>query len=415
MQKMLFPKRGLPLWDMKLPAALLPVATPHFHAPLTVPLSLTEAPKEVMIVPAMKVKKGQPLFTDEADMVTAAPAAGTVDAFTDITHPLYGTLTCVNMTQEEGETLAIGAALSEETATADAIVTAAKRAGIIDETDGTPLYKKLSAPCDLLVGDAVEAQPFASAAFAVLLDAPEAVKKGLALAKKAIGANAAHITVCLDNDQMEAAVKQQFADGEIYFAKPLYPVDVFTDKKGEVCRVGVQALAALHDAVYLGAAATHGVVTVAGDAAKEPQNVRVAYGTPVQSLLDFCGVPNLEGAVIAGDALTGVALADTSFPVLPGMTCILALGKVAPVENDPCIGCGNCAAVCHKGLLPYEIVRRSENMHYERLVHLHADLCDGCGACSYVCPAERDVMGSVLYAVRTDTSLLLDWGGDGNA
>ena len=28
---MLFPKRGLPLWDMKCPAALLPVATPHFH------------------------------------------------------------------------------------------------------------------------------------------------------------------------------------------------------------------------------------------------------------------------------------------------------------------------------------------------------------------------------------------------
>ncbi len=413
---MLFPKHGLPLWDKKLPAALLPVATPRFHAPLTVPLSLRVAPEEVTVAPETQVKKGQPLFTDDEGFVAAATAAGTLLSYADITHPLYGTITCATVAQEEEDALPLGLGLSPETATAAQIEDAAKKAGIIDEIDGTPLYEKLSANKGVvLVGDAVEAQPFASAAFAVLLDNPDAVKKGLALAAKAVSATAAHITVCFDDDTLVAALKEKFNKKELYFAKPRYPVDVFTNKKGTVCRVGVQALAALHDAVYLDTAATHGVVTVAGDAAKEPHNLRVAYGTPVQSLLDFCGVPNLEGAVIAGDALTGVALSDTALPVLPGMTCILALGKVAPIENDPCFGCGNCATVCHKGLLPYEIVRRSENMHYERLAHLRADLCDGCGACSYVCPAERDVMGRVLSAAQDETSVLLDWGGDGNA
>ncbi len=413
---MLFHKHGLPLWDTKLPAALLPVATPRFHAPLTVPLSLTETPQEVTVAPETQVKKGQPLFADADGFVAVAPAACTVLSYADITHPLVGAVTCANVAQEEGETQPLGLSLSPKTATAEEIVTAAKKAGIIDEIDGVPLYKKLSAKRGVvLVGDAVEAQPFASAAFAVLLDTPDAVKKGLALAAKAVGATAAHITVCLENEKMTAALKEHFTEKELYFAQPQYPVDVFTHKKGKVCRVGVQALAALHDAVYLDLPATHGVVTVAGDRAKEPQNLRVAYGTPVQSLLDFCGVLNLEGAVIAGDALTGIAFGDTSLPVLPGMTCILALGKVAPIENDPCFGCGNCVAACHKKLLPYEIVRRFENMHYEKLVHLHADRCDGCGACSYVCPAERDVMGTVRNAAREGASLLLDWGGDGNA
>ncbi len=413
---MLFPKSGLPLWDMKLPAALLPVAAPRFRAPLTVPLSLLESPETVTLTPEMQVKKGQPLYSDAAGLVTAAPAAGTLLSYADITHPLYGTLLCASLEQAEGEAQQLGLQLAPETATAAEIIAAAKAAGIIDETDGVPLYEKLGAAKGVvLVGDGVEAQPFASAAFAVLVSAADAVKKGLALAARAVDATAAHITVALDNDDLTAALKTEYTADELYFAAPRYPVDVFTDKKGEVCRVGVQALAALHDAVYLDMAAVSGVVTVAGDAAKEPQNLRVAYGTPVQLLLDFCGVLNLEGAVIAGDALTGTALSDTSLPILPGMTCILALGKVAPIENDPCIGCGNCATVCHKGLLPYEIVRRLENMHYERLARLRSELCDGCGACSYICPAERDVMGAVLYAAQGDNSIFLDWGGDDNA
>lgn len=413
---MLFPKHGLPLWDKKLPAALLPVATPRFHAPLTVPISMLESPEAVALAPETQVEKGEPLYTDGTGFVTSAPAAGMLLSYADVAHPLYGTMLCAKLEQTEGEARSLGLCLNPETMTGADVVAVAKAAGIIDETDGVPLYEKLDAANGvILVGDGVEAQPFASAAYAVLLSEADAVRKGLALAAKAVDATAAHVTVALDNDELKAALATLYTKEELYFAAPRYPVDLFTDLKGEVCQVGVQALVALHDAVYLDTAATSGVVTVAGDAVKEPQNLRVAYGTPVQSLLDFCGVPNLEGAVIAGDALTGVALPDTSLPILPGMTCILALGKVAPVENDPCIGCGKCASVCHKGLLPYEIMRRLENMHYERLAHLRSELCDGCGACSYVCPAERDVMGAVLYAAQGDNSIFLDWGGDDNA
>ena len=53
------------------------------------------------------------------------------------------------------------------------------------------------------------------------------------------------------------------------------------------------------------------------------------------------------------------------------MTCLLALKARQAIPARTCIGCGRCAQVCHAGLLPYEIVRRLENMHYERLPALH--------------------------------------------
>ena len=79
-----------------------------------------------------------------------------------------------------------------------------------------------------------------------------------------------------------------------------------------------------------------------------------------------------------------------------------------------CIGCGRCADVCHVGLLPYEIARRSENMHYERLQHLSPSDCDGCGACSYICPAGRDVAAEVMEAGKTKGTVFLNWGEDDN-
>ena len=84
-------------------------------------------------------------------------------------------------------------------------------------------------------------------------------------------------------------------------------------------------------------------------------------------------------------------------------------------DNAPCIGCGRCAQVCHAGLLPYEIVRRLENMHYERLPGLHPEECDGCGACSCVCPAGREVSAKVMEATQSHGTIFLNWGDDDDA
>ena len=121
-----------------------------------------------------------------------------------------------------------------------------------------------------------------------------------------------------------------------------------------------------------------------------------------------------DATIVLGDAMTGVACPDIHTPLLPGTTTLLVMKPRAVRIAKPCIGCGRCAAVCHAKLLPYEIVRRAENMHYERLRRLTADLCDGCGACSYVCPSERDVAAAVLRASESTGHVFLNWGDDDN-
>ena len=114
--------------------------------------------------------------------------------------------------------------------------------------------------------------------------------------------------------------------------------------------------------------------------------------------------------------MTGRTAPSDELPVLPGMTCLLALKtRPAPLPQGSCIGCGRCVRACHAGLLPYEIVRRLENMHYERLASLHPEGCDGCGACSYVCPAGRDVAVRVQEAASTNGTIFFEWGDDDDA
>lgn len=412
-----FHKNGLPLTDEKGSALTKPIAVPRCTAPLYVPLSLGGPAQMAMLATDTPVARGDVLFQDAAGFPTLCPVTGTVRTYTAVEHPMYGELICavVAPAEEPGEVkkLEIG---SHPDKTGDGIITAARRAGIVDELDGRPLHEKLTEWQNAgyhIVADAVEAEPYASSAFAVLREQGEAVRRGLKAAVQATGATGSNIAVCAVSPFIKQALSEKFSEGELYFAEERYPVTVYTAEKTElVGRIGVQALVALHDAIETDVAPADCVITVAGDGVRESQNVRVPFGTPVQEVLRVCGLDKEAAAVIAGDVMTGTLLPDISVPVVPGMTCLLVMSSVPVAENGPCIGCGRCAEVCHKELLPYEIGRRLENMHYDELSFLHPEECDGCGACTWICPSARDVMYAVLSAGETDGPIFLNWGGN---
>lgn len=366
------------------------------------------------------IARGSVLYSEEGELPALAPINGRFGGTVVLQHPQYGKLLCAELIPNEcseEETLPVRPA---EELTADDIIRIAQEAAIYDELDGIPLSEKLIgwqlppndtvAPFCVLVADATENDVFGSAAWAILAEEPETALSGLQLAAKALNFTRYHIATMLPKAQRRA-LYHTIGRVNVYTVGDEYPVTDYADDRDEVFRIGIQACAALAKAVKSGQKALSAVITVAGDGMLASRNLRVPYGTDISDILRQCGA-NENAEVVLGDAMTGIACPDMHTPLLPGTTTLLAMKPRTIRLAQPCIGCGRCAAVCHAKLLPYEIVRRAENMHYERLRRLTAQLCDGCGACSYICPSGRDVAAAVLHAGESTGPVFLNWGDD---
>lgn len=357
---------------------------------------------------------------DELCQIDGTPAVasvtGTIEGTVVVNHPLYGSLLCADInTAGEGESCL--PVLPEEELTPETIIRIAKEAAIYDELDGVPLWEKLqqwalpeddpSALHSILVADGTENDVFGSAGWSVLVEQPKLVLFGLEMAAKAIRFSRYHIATMLPK-RRRWTLKRVIGRVNVFTVGDEFPVTVYAPKDAEVYRIGVQACLALGRAIKRGVKHTSAIVTVSGDALPTPRNLQVPFGTRVCELLDACQV-KAKHDIVLGDVMSGTYCADPNTPILPGMTTVLAMIPKEVRTPGPCIGCGRCADVCPAGLLPYEIVRRNENMHYERLQHLSPGDCIGCGACSYVCPAGREVAADVLVASQNKGSMFLNW------
>ena len=410
------PRRGIFLPPVKEPAASRAIEPMKNPGRIYLPIS---AGHDTTVHPAAglydTIRCGDVLIEPENsdDTPVLATVSGVLAETMPVNHRQLGELTCAVIDQVAMDFPPHIEPRDTTSLTPEEIVEIARLAGIIDEIDGMPLHRRLrafqAADIRLVAADATDSEPYTSSGWVVLNENAEQVLEGLSLAARAAGASAYHVAVQLPAARRRPII-QRLGEEHVYQVSRRYPVDFF-GKSGDqpVGRIGVQACLALYQAAAYGTPHRDCVITVAGDAVANPQNVRVPFGTLVEDILTFCGLAKNPAYVLLGDVMTGVTVSDTKLPVIPGNTCLLAMTSRKTVPFHPCIGCGRCAQVCHAGLLPYEIIRRLENMHYERLTSLHPEECDGCGACSAVCPAGREVTQRVLEAGEAHSTILLDW------
>jgi electron transport complex protein RnfC len=142
------------------------------------------------------------------------------------------------------------------------------------------------------------------------------------------------------------------------------------------------------------------IITVSGDAIKEPQNFNVPLGIQYSELLEAAGgfVENPE-KIISGGPMMGVSMYNTTVPVTKATSAFLGIleDKAAVVES-PCIRCGKCIQVCPLQLMPFELAAFSNRNAEDEFVKHDGLECCGCGCCSYVCPAKRSLSQSIMQA-----------------
>ena len=160
----------------------------------------------------------------------------------------------------------------------------------------------------------------------------------------------------------------------------------------------VDTVVAIYHAIIEKRPLTERIVTVTGDAIRNPQNYLVPIGSNVRQLIEASGgFKTTPQKVISGGPMMGFAMFDLDVPIIKTSSAVTCFTKdeVAEYEPSACINCGRCADVCPGRVIPARLADYAENGNEEKFLKYNGMECCECGCCSYICPAKRQLTQSI--------------------
>ena len=293
------------------------------------------------------------------------------------------------------------------------IVEAVQKAGIVGLGGAAfPTHVKLmrneAKPTATLILNGCECEPYLTADYRLMLEAPAAIITGALLAARAVGAKETIVAI-EDNKPAAIATLEQAAAGtdiQVRAVKTKYPMggerELIPAVLGRevptgglpldtgVVVINVGTGAAIAAAVVRQKPLTHRLVTVSGAGIAHPKNLLVPVGISYGALIDYCGGLRPDAVrVIAGGPMMGFALGNLDTPVTKGTSGITVLtsDELLRAEEEVCIRCGRCVDVCPLNLVPAKIAAAVRHRDLDLARHYQLTACCECGCCAYICPS----------------------------
>ena len=273
-----------------------------------------------------------------------------------------------------------------------------------------PTYAKIKSALGkvtTLIVNCAECEPYVTGNYRLMLERPELVINGMKILLKALGLKTGYIAI--EDNKLSAADAITDAAArskmvEIKILKTKYPqgderqlIYALTGKElpsGNLpadfgCVVfNAETCAAICEAFVSGMPLIERIVTVDGDCVINPKNLKVPIGTPVTSVIEYCGLKKEPKKIVKGGPMMGLSVFDLQNPVTKGTTAILAFSeKHIYRESSECIRCGKCVDGCPMRLLPAYLATFSRREDLEMCERHNVFSCVECGCCVYVCPA----------------------------
>ena len=362
------------------------------------------------------VKKGQKIGDGEGLCVPVhASVSGKVVAIEPRRHPKGDMVLSVIIENDFQNTLDDSMAAYEDYSSLneDQIIGIIREAGIVGmggATFSTSIKSAVEANIDTLIANACECEPYITADDMMLRTNPEQVIEGMKIIAQVV--NPQRMVLAIEDNKKEAikVLKELLANEEKIELRVLptrYPqgaerqlVQAITGREivpGQLppsvgCVVfNVATYEATYRAVCLGKPVTGRIVTVTGEAVKNPGNFMVPMGMPMEELITAAGgLTEDVWKVINGGPMMGLAQPDLAAPVIKGTNAVLCLSNAqnGESEDQTCIRCGKCLSVCPTRLQPLYMYAYTKKNDLEGLKRLRVTDCIECGSCAYECPGK---------------------------
>jgi len=306
------------------------------------------------------------------------------------------------------------------------IIDAIRKAGIVGMGGATfPAAVKLAPPeekkIDTVILNGAECEPYSTSDHRVMLEYTDEVIKGIDIVSS-LYPDLKNIYLGIEDNKKDVkkALEDATSDNEkvtVQELKAMYPqgseknlIKSLTGREiqaGElpadvhVVLLNVSSARAVYHACELGEPLIERVISVSGSPIKNPQNLKVRIGTPVESVIEDCeGFSSIPSKILSGGPMMGKAINDLSVPVSKGMTAVSVLTpKQAQIEEPKdCIMCAECLHVCPVSLQPILISEAFERGDIEKAEKLGAMDCIECGNCSFICPSNIPLLDNIRGA-----------------